>query len=229
MNPVRGRPGKVDASLIKKAILKYKDVIIHNNKIVSKTHDIWNVIAQELQNKVTNNNLYVFTMCNRYGIKKEIFNESVSCDVKSVSASENLLSDNSMWNEKSANYSLDSTCDEKYFIISLLREDFRNLLIDKIYKRRVKKKGKMYYRLRKILQPGKWQELITNKFWDATHMKCGFQFKNHYISADAKSGVINGKIIINGKIYISDNFVGVSLSLPPLSLKNKTKTCYRNN
>jgi len=75
----------------------------------------------------------MFTMCNRYDIKKEIFNESVSCNVKSVSTGESLLSDNSMWNEKSANYSLNSTCNERYFVISLLREDFINLLNDKIY------------------------------------------------------------------------------------------------
>jgi len=81
----------------------------------------------------------------------------------------------------------------------------------------------MYYRLRKVLQPGKRQELITNKFWDATHMKCGFQFKNHYISADAKSGVINSKIIINGKIYIYLIILSMSLSVSLFLLKETRK------
>jgi len=58
------------------------------------------------------------------------------------------------------------------------------------------KKGK-HYRLRKVLQRGKWQELITNKFWEATRMKCAFQCKNHYICTDAKTGIINGKIVMN--------------------------------
>lgn len=83
---------------------------------------------------------------------------------------------------------------------SLLKEDFTNLLVEKLYKRRINEKGKIYYRLHKVLQLGKWQELITNKFWEAKHIKCGFQFKNHYISADAKTDVINGKIVMNGKI-----------------------------
>ena len=52
--------------------------------------------------------------------------------------------------------------------------------------------------------------MITDKFWEATHMKCGFQFKNHYISADAKSGVINGKLIVN-RIYVFIKFVLLNL------------------
>lgn len=138
-------------------------------------------------------------MCNRYNIKNEILNKD-SYSEKCISANETVLSDGSVWNEKSVSCSLDDNCNEKCFIISLLREDFTNLLIEKVYKRRIKGKGKSYYRLRNVLQPGKWQELMTDKFWEATRMKCGFQFKNHYISADAKTGVINGKIIVNSKI-----------------------------
>lgn len=197
MNPIRGRPGKVDPSKIKEAILKYKNIINNNNNIISKTHDIWNIIARELENKVTSNNLYVFTMCNRYGIKNVILNKD-TCNDKCVSASESLLSDSSNWNEGSVTCSPDDN--EKHLTISLLREDFTNLLVEKVYKRRVNEKGKMYYRLRKVLHPGKWQELLTNKFWEATHMKCGFQFKNHYISADARTGTINGKIVMNDMI-----------------------------
>ncbi|XP_039310233.1 uncharacterized protein LOC113005626 [Solenopsis invicta] len=80
---------------------------------------------------------------------------------------------------------------QHFYVISLLRTEFTNLLTEKVYKRNVINAGKTYYRLRTVLQPGKWQEMITDKFWEATHMKCGFQFKNHYISGDAKSGVIN--------------------------------------
>ena len=191
MNPARGRPGKVDPLKIKKTILKYKNIINNNNKIISKTHDVWKVIAQELENKVTTNNLYVFTMC-RYGVKNEILNKD-AC--KCISASESLLNDSFSWDEGSINCSSDANkYDKKHIVISLLREDFTNLLIEKVYKRQIK--GKTFYRLRKVLQPGKWQELITNKFWEATHMKCAFQFKNHSISTDAKTGVINGKIVL---------------------------------
>lgn len=141
MNPLRGRPGKISPLLIKKTILKYKDVITQQNKIVSKTHEIWNVIAKELENKVTNNNLYVFTMCNRYAIKEEIFNKEWRND-EIVSVNLSLLSDSSSeWNENSENCS-DSTYNEKLFIINLLREDFKNLLTEKVYKRRGNKQGK---------------------------------------------------------------------------------------
>ena len=155
MNPVRGRPGNIDPFKIKEVIWKYKEIINNNNNIVSKTHDIWNVIAQELENKLTTNNLYVFVMCNRYNIKNEILNKD-SYKEKCVSASASALSDSSVFNEKSVSRSLDDSCGEKYFVVSLLREDFTNLLIDKVYKRQIKGKGKTYYRLRKVLQPGKW-------------------------------------------------------------------------
>jgi hypothetical protein len=94
MCPVRGRPGKVNVERIKEAILKYKDIIKNKNKIISKTHDVWNIIAQDLNNKMTANSLYVFTMCNRHNIKDLIFNEVPRNDT-SVSASESALSDSS--------------------------------------------------------------------------------------------------------------------------------------
>lgn len=136
-------------------------------------------------------------MCNRYNIKNLIFNK-VSCDDKSLSASESVLTDSSNWNEISTQ-NLSITSDENQenvIVIFLLREDFTNLIKEKVYKRQINKKRKTYYRLRKVLEPGKWQDLITDKFWQATRMKCAFQFKNHYISADTKSGVINGKLIL---------------------------------
>jgi len=91
MPPVRGRPGKVNPEKIKEAILKYKDIVKNNTNIVSKTHDVWSAIAQDLKNEVTANNLYVFTMCNRYNMKDIIFNKV--CNDKDVSANESTLSD----------------------------------------------------------------------------------------------------------------------------------------
>lgn len=192
MPPVRGRPGNVPPEKMKEAILQYKDIVKNDNKIVPKTHDIWRTIAQDLSNKVTTNNLYLFTIGNRYNVKDIIFNKVC----KDVSANESTLSDINC-SDTSINVSSDGSITENFYVISLLREEFTNLLTEKVYKRQIKNKKKTYYRLRTVLQPGKWQKVITNKFWEATRMKCGFQFKNHYISADARSGIINGKFIIN--------------------------------
>lgn len=186
-----GRPGIINPDKIKEAILKYKDIVKKNNTIVSKTHDIWKLIAQDLDNKVTTNNLYVFTKCNRYNIKDIIFN--MSCNNNSKVENKSVLSGNADSSEISLYDSPDKTAN-KQFVILLLRETFKNLITKKIYKREIKKKT--YYRLRKVLKAGKWQEVITKKIWETTHMKCGFQFKNHYISTDAKSGFINGKTYI---------------------------------
>lgn len=58
----RSRPGAINPDKIKETILKYKDIINNNNTIISKTHNIWNVMAQELNNKVTSNNLCVYNV-----------------------------------------------------------------------------------------------------------------------------------------------------------------------
>lgn len=110
-------------------------------------------------------------MCNRYGVKDIIF-DTVSSNDKSIRASENELTANTISTERSSSvYGSPDCSNEQFFLISVLREDFKNLLTEKIYKRRIIEKGKTYYRLRTVLQPGKWQELITNKFWEATHMR----------------------------------------------------------
>jgi hypothetical protein len=144
MPPVRGRPGRVDPGKIKSTILKYKDIVKNNSNIVSKTHDVWNVIAKDLENKVTTNNLYVFTMCNRYNIKDIIFDKL--CNDKD--ANESALSDLNL-TESSVNISSDgSNMKQHFYVISLLRKEFTNLLTEKVYKRNVK--GKTYYRLRTV-------------------------------------------------------------------------------
>jgi len=54
-------------------------------------------------------------------------------------------------------------------------------------------RNKMRKRIWKTLRPGIWEEFFTDKIWDATHLRCGFQFRNHYLSNVGTSGYINGK------------------------------------
>lgn len=72
-------------------------------------------------------------MCNRHGVKDEILNKT--CNDRCISASKSMLSDNSSWNENSVTSLPDDTDNEKQFTIFFLREDFRNLLVEKVYKR----------------------------------------------------------------------------------------------
>jgi len=50
--------------------------------------------------------------------------------------------------------------------------EFEELIILKSYKRT--KKSKVRNRIWKCLQPGNWEEFITNKIWDVMRLKCGF-------------------------------------------------------
>lgn len=75
----RGRPGRIDKDRIVDTILKYKDQIIHGEKIVSKCDSIWITIAKDLDNNVTPASIYTFVSCNRYKIREKL------CDRLSVS------------------------------------------------------------------------------------------------------------------------------------------------
>jgi len=69
--------------------------------------------------------------------------------------------------------------------------EFEELIILKSYKRT--NKNKVRNRIWKCLRPGIWEEFITNKIWDVMRLKCGFRFRNHYLSNIGISGHINGK------------------------------------
>jgi len=70
--------------------------------------------------------------------------------------------------------------------------EFEELIILKSYKHT--NKNKLRNRIWKCLRPGIWEEFIyTNKIWDVMRLKCGFRFRNHYLSNNGISGHINGK------------------------------------
>jgi len=54
-------------------------------------------------------------------------------------------------------------------------------------------RNKVRNRIWKTLRPGLWEEFITSKIWDSIQLKCGFKFRNHYLSNIGISGYINGK------------------------------------
>lgn len=44
----------------------------------------------------------------------------------------------------------------------------------------------------RCLVPGEWTNFITSAVWSETKLKCGFNFKNHYVPG-GNAGYINGK------------------------------------
>jgi len=54
-------------------------------------------------------------------------------------------------------------------------------------------RNKMRKRIWKTLRPRILEEFFTDKILNATHLRCGFQFRNHYLSNIGTSRYINGK------------------------------------
>lgn len=72
------------------------------------------------------------------------------------------------------------------FIITLSQREFQSLLDTKIYGKRTCTRFKS----------GEWEDLIAKKIWNATRIKCGINFKGHYLTQTGAYGRIDGKEIL---------------------------------
>lgn len=130
--------------------------------------------------------LYTIVSCNRYGIRNKLINHP-----EHESAMDSLnISDHTTVNESFASEH-SKNMEPVIFTIMIPTQEFEELIIFKSYKRM--QRNKIRNRIWKTLRPGIREEFITHKIWDATHLKCGFKFRNHYLSNDVGiSGYING-------------------------------------
>jgi hypothetical protein len=182
----RGRPRKIEPETVVEVILKYKEqVLLPSNTIVAKHDKIWEVMSQELGDAILPSSLYTFATCNTYGIRDKLTNRPrQSADFNdSVTRSESELG--------VSNHSITSTDGNAkilHFYIFFDDSEFDNLLITKTYQRTVKHQAKVYSRVRTVLDPGTWEEVFSEKIYDASRLQCGFNFRNHWIANDRKSG-----------------------------------------
>lgn len=84
------------------------------------------------------------------------------------------------------------------------------------------------YKKKKVvrLEPGVWQNEISERLWNATKLKCGFNFKNHYLSSDLSTGSAKGmysfdRITVNVFTYFTCGLLFVANKL--LIFRDKTK------
>lgn len=184
----RGRPSKVQSHDIINIILVYKNRIFLSDKIVSKHDTVWSEISVALGGNITPVSLYTMASCNTYNIRNLLVGRS-----ESMYASDNFNISDNISNESSV--SINSKNGEPInFIIMIFKEEFEELIVYKLYKRL--RRNKRQNRLWKCLRPGIWEEFITSKIWDSIQLKCGFRFRNHYLSNIDTSGYINGKYVV---------------------------------
>lgn len=184
MSTRRGRPPKVAEEIITALILKYgEQILLPDNKIIRKTDEVWGLMSRELKNAMTPESLYAIVTCNRYEVRDQLLLQSgavVSDDTRS-----DVLRDVDSIPEKQ------SIPDKLDILIPISREKFEGLVVDRLYKR-TGRKNQQTYRERKVLKPGEWQHMVTSSIWEETQLKCGFHFRNHYLSGSGTTGSIKG-------------------------------------
>ena len=156
--PKRGRPAIHDRESITEKLLQHREEIINPaHKIVSKSNDVWRVVANELQNKVTALSLYAIVTCNKYGIRDKLRNP-------------HFIEGDSIATEYSINNSMQSNniSNNSSFTISVPESGFDDLLTTTIYKRNESAKCKKYERKCTVLEPGKWQHFLTTHLWNVS-------------------------------------------------------------
>lgn len=197
MSSNKGRPSKMHSHDIINTILVYKNrIMLSGNKIISKHNTVWTEISVGLGNHISPISLYTMVSCNRYGIRNQLVDRLKDINAENIEEDnieeDNINTSNSMdstYNESSA--SIDTKNVEPInFTITLARDEFEKLIIFKSYKRM--QKNKLRNRIWKTFRPGVWEEFITSKIWDSIQLKCGFRFRNHYLSNIDTSGYING-------------------------------------
>ncbi|CAH2109045.1 unnamed protein product [Euphydryas editha] len=210
----RGRPTNIDIDLLKKIVTINKDkIIINQTSIVSKHDIIWKSISKEMNYSIKPESIYAFVNCNRYNIKSELMplqNTEIDSEVNSsMASSKNISSDE--------NNSDDHLPDDKplEFSFRVNREEFSELVVEKIYQRKQGKKTNYYKQ--NTLKDGEWQIYVTNKIWELTRRKCGYNFKRNYVLQDKQTGNYKGSCNctseLQGKFETEEDEVTFNITL----------------
>lgn len=138
INSKRGRKALVPEERLTEVLKKYASIlIVEKNKVVHKKHEIWNEIADELENKLLPETLYSIVTNNKYGIREQMTSYT---DQSLNSTSESVTSAN-ITHETSKE--LDSSKDpdlgedgQYHFTFDMTVEEFESLIISVDYARR---------------------------------------------------------------------------------------------
>lgn len=190
MDKARGRPAKRSKSEVVDIILKFRnEIMLPNNKIVSKSNIIWKEISKMLDLKVSESSLYSVVSCNRYNIRDKLKEVNLTSNVMIESSDFESVNNSSI----SINSTFATNNFSQTYDVQINKEEYYKLLVEKKCKRSMKTRCAPLIRTRKVLIPGMWQDIFNEKIASQTTITCGYRFKNNYISDDGKSGQFTGK------------------------------------
>lgn len=182
----RGRPRILSEVLVKSTIFKYaKEIVTNDNKIISKTNQIWIRVAEEI-GQIHLQSVYTLVVNNQFDIRTNLIKEtgSIAEERNEVSTTSSILDRSAM----SASSSVDSPDEEKREVeIIFDKEEFDSLIETKQYPRSENKRRKLQFRKYQVLKSGKWQNAITTKLWETCKLQYGYQFKRNKIFNDTQN------------------------------------------
>uniref|UniRef100_A0A6P7G042 Uncharacterized protein LOC114334561 n=1 Tax=Diabrotica virgifera virgifera TaxID=50390 RepID=A0A6P7G042_DIAVI len=178
-----GRPRVIDREEITEKLLLYKsEIILLGDKVLSKNDHLWEKISEELGGKKTAKSLHSYVSCNKDGIRDLMNGREKSEKVPRFRESDQPNSSACDATFEENLYDAEDIIETKNCTISMKMSNFKALAQTKNHKNRSVVK----------LKPGVWQQEISERIWNATKLKCGFNFKNHYLSADLSTGSAKG-------------------------------------
>lgn len=182
--------------------MQYKDNLVNkDNKVVSKLSKVWTDISRELNCNISENGLYTLVVKSHFQLKDKILNINSTTNTSKQDNSCNIdLSTSPNVSESTLE---ESNYDANRIIkITFEKKELENLIIMKQYVRTEKYRPQIRFRKYEILQPGVWQQLITEKLWNIHKIECAYHFKRNkvYNNTSTINGKCNCGSVINGVI-----------------------------
>lgn len=181
-----GRPRLIESQLVIDKLLLYKtQIIFPGDKVLSKKNSLWQRISDELEGKKSAQSLHSY-VCNNIGGVRDLINGKETCENKSPPVCVSDSNTNNCFDTSSDSELTDdetgTTKKVQKVTLSMNMNVFKNLV------------NKKKYRNRKVLklESGVWQNEISERLYSETKLKCGFNFKNHYLSMDLSTGSAKG-------------------------------------
>ena len=185
-----GRKPNISVEEVKSVILRRKtEILLDDGKLVGKKNDIWKYLSADLQGKLSARTLYS-KMCNQK-FRTEVLQERPNRLSLLTDTSDNERTHQSM------NENINRTIGEEDFLeftIFGVKSEYEGLLISKTYTAKATSRRNQVTRFCFRLEPGRWEDWISNKIWDITKLPCGFNCHRQYISENGASGKIEGTL-----------------------------------
>lgn len=195
-----GRKSSVGKEKIIAEVEKRKADIVHlvndTYKIVDKYHQVWEELSLCFGETEGRRNLQPFSVYymitgNRYGLRELLCRQPVG------------FNDNEAFTDSVSEEELECTDQEIFnkgetvsFCVTIESCEFEDLV--HVVKRKKTVVGKRPSFCRRLaFRPGKWEIFFTDKIWNELHIRCAFQFDEHYLSTDGENGTIAGRLEIN--------------------------------